>query len=108
MFNNTHLNDHSKIVKFNYNYPFKLFFGKSRDSTSNFNKRAFVTDCPAKCGGRACMADGQTCCHSTCLGGCDGPLPSDCHVCANFSFRYGKERTCMESCPANTYMVRLN
>ena len=28
MFNNTHLNDHSKIVKFNYNYPFKLFFGK--------------------------------------------------------------------------------
>ncbi|VVD05182.1 unnamed protein product [Leptidea sinapis] len=59
-------------------------------------------DCPTSCGGRACFANG-TCCHSTCLGGCDGPLPSDCHVCANFSFRYGSERTCMERCPANTY-----
>ncbi|CAH0727470.1 unnamed protein product, partial [Brenthis ino] len=67
------------------------------------DKHCQKKDCP-ECGGRVCMADGS-CCHSTCFGGCDGPLPSDCHVCANFSFRYGKERTCMESCPANTYML---
>ncbi|XP_038207553.1 insulin-like growth factor 1 receptor isoform X1 [Zerene cesonia] len=61
-------------------------------------------DCPSACGDRGCYGN-DTCCHSTCLGGCDGPLPSDCHVCANFSFRYGAERTCMERCPANTYQL---
>ncbi|XP_072941369.1 insulin-like receptor isoform X2 [Epargyreus clarus] len=58
--------------------------------------------CPSACGGRACMEDGA-CCHATCLGGCSGTGPADCFACANFSFRYGKERTCMERCPANTY-----
>ncbi|CAK1540177.1 unnamed protein product [Leptosia nina] len=68
------------------------------------DKHCQKRDCPSSCGGRACVGNG-TCCHVTCLGGCDGPLPSDCHVCANFSFRYGSERTCMERCPANTYQL---
>lgn len=66
------------------------------------DKHCQKRDCPLKCGNHACMASGE-CCHPACVGGCDGPLASDCHVCANFSFRYGKERTCMERCPANTY-----
>ncbi|XP_045527669.1 insulin-like receptor isoform X1 [Pieris brassicae] len=61
-------------------------------------------ECPSSCGERACTENG-TCCNVTCLGGCDGPQPSDCHVCANFSFRYGAERTCVERCPANTYQL---
>ncbi|XP_046978161.1 insulin receptor-like [Vanessa cardui] len=66
------------------------------------DKHCQKRDCPPKCGVHACYEDGK-CCHPACAGGCDGPLASDCHVCANFSFRYGKERTCMERCPANTY-----
>lgn len=61
-------------------------------------------DCPMKCGTRGCLSD-DTCCHPTCLGGCDGPSPSECHVCANFSLGYDDKRTCVERCPANTYEV---
>ncbi|XP_045769194.1 insulin receptor-like isoform X2 [Maniola jurtina] len=66
------------------------------------DKHCQKKDCPTKCNGRACMADGK-CCHHTCLGGCDGPSPSDCHVCANFSLGYDDKRTCVDRCPANTY-----
>ncbi|XP_041975458.1 insulin-like receptor isoform X2 [Aricia agestis] len=66
------------------------------------DKHCQKRDCPTACGGRACMNDG-TCCHALCLGGCDGPLPTDCHVCANFSFQYKKDRTCLAKCPPNTY-----
>ncbi|XP_061385952.1 insulin-like receptor isoform X3 [Danaus plexippus] len=59
-------------------------------------------DCPSKCGKRACMDTGE-CCHASCLGGCSGPFASDCYACTNFSLDYGKNRTCMERCPANTY-----
>ncbi|CAH2050646.1 unnamed protein product, partial [Iphiclides podalirius] len=60
--------------------------------------------CPSACGGRACAHNG-TCCNATCLGGCDGPLARDCHVCANYSLGYGENRTCVTSCPANTYRL---
>ncbi|KAI5644933.1 protein tyrosine kinase domain-containing protein [Phthorimaea operculella] len=58
--------------------------------------------CPSACGGRACMADGQ-CCHSECLGGCDGPSVRQCHVCRHFSIGYGENRTCVRTCPTNSY-----
>ncbi|CAG4978004.1 unnamed protein product [Parnassius apollo] len=60
--------------------------------------------CPSACGGRACTRNG-TCCNATCLGGCEGPLARDCHVCANYSLGYGENRTCVSSCPANTYRL---
>ncbi|XP_013134628.1 PREDICTED: insulin-like receptor [Papilio polytes] len=60
--------------------------------------------CPSSCGGRSCTRNG-TCCNVTCLGGCDGPLARDCHVCANYSLGYGENRTCVTSCPANTYRL---
>ncbi|CAH2236371.1 jg10751 [Pararge aegeria aegeria] len=66
------------------------------------DKHCQKKDCPSKCGERPCMSDGR-CCHHTCLGGCDGPSPSDCHVCANFSLGYDDKRTCVDRCPANTY-----
>lgn len=58
--------------------------------------------CPSACGDHGCMSNG-TCCNSACLGGCDGPLASNCFVCKKFSFEYGSEMTCMESCPGGTY-----
>ncbi|KAJ0182393.1 hypothetical protein K1T71_001762 [Dendrolimus kikuchii] len=58
--------------------------------------------CPSACGDRGCLNNG-TCCHRFCLGGCSGPLQTDCHVCRGFSLLYDGERTCMESCPPHTY-----
>ncbi|XP_052740241.1 insulin receptor isoform X1 [Bicyclus anynana] len=66
------------------------------------DKHCQKKDCPAKCSNHACMDDG-TCCHHTCLGGCDGPTARECHVCANFSLGYHENRTCVERCPGNTY-----
>ncbi|XP_026320144.1 insulin receptor-like isoform X2 [Hyposmocoma kahamanoa] len=59
--------------------------------------------CPLACGKRPCMADGVTCCHRECLGGCDGEKASDCHVCRHFSILDGKNRTCTKSCPSGFY-----
>lgn len=69
-----------------------------------FNKQCSLVVCSRECGDHGCMPNG-TCCHSACLGGCDGPSPQNCLVCKGFSFRYGAERTCMDSCPAGTYEV---
>ncbi|XP_075974749.1 insulin-like receptor [Anticarsia gemmatalis] len=60
--------------------------------------------CPSKCGDHGCLAN-DTCCHSACLGGCDGITERDCHVCRGVSFRYGNERKCMDSCPHGTYQL---
>lgn len=60
--------------------------------------------CPNNCTDHGCLENGE-CCHSACLGGCDGPTERDCHVCRGYSFRYGPERKCMDSCPAGTYKL---
>ncbi|XP_042898264.1 insulin-like peptide receptor isoform X1 [Parasteatoda tepidariorum] len=39
------------------------------------------------------------CCHPECLGGCTGPLSSDCTVCRHVVW----EGKCMKKCPPNTY-----
>ncbi|XP_053611419.1 insulin receptor-like isoform X2 [Plodia interpunctella] len=60
--------------------------------------------CPTDCGESGCMSD-KSCCHRTCLGGCSGPTSRDCFACKNYSFGYGKERMCVESCPVGTYKL---
>ncbi|KAG6450517.1 hypothetical protein O3G_MSEX006612 [Manduca sexta] len=63
--------------------------------------------CPSSCGVEGCMPNG-TCCHSSCLGGCDGPGATHCHVCKNYSLESsepGSKRICVDTCPAGTYTL---
>ncbi|XP_026758782.1 insulin-like receptor isoform X2 [Galleria mellonella] len=60
--------------------------------------------CPSACGESGCM-NNRTCCHRSCLGGCNGPTSRDCFACKHYSFKYGSERTCVENCPRDTYKL---
>ncbi|KAF7260334.1 hypothetical protein EG68_02402 [Paragonimus skrjabini miyazakii] len=47
-----------------------------------------------------CYRDGQKqfCCHEQCLGGCTGPLPTQCEACKEFN----DNGTCRATCPRRT------
>lgn len=58
---------------------------------------------PTRCcvnvtGGPSCSA-----CNSSCLGGCRGPLNSDCVYCRNLNYTYNGTTYCLSSCPPHTY-----
>ena len=66
---------------------------------ANHQIRLYIPVCD-NCGESGCDSQGK-CCHFQCLGGCYGPLASDCYVCR---FR-NLNGTCMPKCPVNTYEV---
>lgn len=68
-----------------------------------WNENTCQKFCLTACGNRSCRADRSSCCHPSCLGGCDGPDAADCHVCRHFALWEDNKRKCVTSCPANTY-----
>ncbi|XP_071509334.1 insulin-like peptide receptor [Diadema antillarum] len=53
--------------------------------------------CPVSCP-RSCLSSKQ-CCHEQCIGGCSGPLDSNCIACRHFLY----EGRCLARCPIGTY-----
>ncbi|XP_038076656.1 insulin-like peptide receptor [Patiria miniata] len=44
----------------------------------------------------------MTCCHESCVGGCDGRTNRDCVACRNLAH----DGVCVDSCPASTYVYK--
>uniref|UniRef100_A0A0A9YBQ5 Tyrosine-protein kinase receptor n=2 Tax=Lygus hesperus TaxID=30085 RepID=A0A0A9YBQ5_LYGHE len=64
-----------------------------------WNSRYCQRICPSHCNGSSCSASGE-CCHSTCLGGCQGGLDSGhCVACRNYRLL----KRCVNKCPDKTY-----
>ncbi|GIY90189.1 insulin-like peptide receptor [Caerostris darwini] len=60
--------------------------------------------CKTDCEHNATCYNSTHCCHPECLGGCYGPLSSDCIACKHVMYydeKYGKR--CMKKCPSNLY-----
>uniref|UniRef100_A0ABD2XMG2 Tyrosine-protein kinase receptor n=1 Tax=Trichogramma kaykai TaxID=54128 RepID=A0ABD2XMG2_9HYME len=64
-----------------------------------WNKQTCQKVCPKACGDRACSPSGE-CCHPFCVGGCSGPLASDCQLCREVVVN---QTQCIDSCPPGTY-----
>lgn len=72
----------------------------------NANKCQII--CPESClssNRTACYMNNRTqlqCCHQECIGGCTGPIDSDCMACLHV-FHNGR---CLDRCPVGTYQYR--
>ncbi|KAG8180786.1 hypothetical protein JTE90_012965 [Oedothorax gibbosus] len=69
-------------------------------NSQNCQKVCSKTDCELN----ATCYNSTHCCHPECLGGCYGPLSSDCIACKHVMYydeKYGKR--CMKKCPSNLY-----
>lgn len=62
---------------------------------SNSCQTLTKTVCAPQCNGRCFGRSPSECCHNECIGGCRGPLDSDCFACKNFN----NSGSCVPQCP---------
>ncbi|RWS28567.1 insulin-like receptor [Leptotrombidium deliense] len=68
------------------------------------NSDLLFTVCPKECPNNCNTKNPKQCCHSNCIGGCDGPGPLDCVACKKLIVN----RTCVDKCPHGYYEVTEN
>lgn len=66
-----------------------------------WNEQYCQVVCPVQCPWN-CDANGR-CCDKSCLGGCSVDSPKNCTACRHFSLGNRPDRTCLTSCPLDTY-----
>lgn len=59
--------------------------------------------CPSICGNLTCNANGG-CCNESCVG-CADNNTNECVLCRYMTIGNGKDRQCVQKCPANTYAL---
>ncbi|XP_063980749.1 insulin-like receptor isoform X1 [Diachasmimorpha longicaudata] len=73
----------------------------NKDETLCWNRQHCQKVCDKACGDRTCAAhDPSICCHSLCLGGCNGGAsPQNCTVCKDVFV----DGSCKQDCPPGSY-----